>query len=507
MSAWPNYRNFIYMKDQGFIFAYVPKVACTNWKSMLRYMAGHDDWLDNKLAHDKMNGGLRYLDLQGPDAALLSRADIKKYTMVRDPYTRVLSAYLNKIEQRLPVKSEGEGDHFDKIVRDIDAFRRSVLKPDRYPSITFEVFLLWLRDSGSWFTKDEHWAPQVTLLRQPEVEFDIIGRFEDLEEDAPKILKAMGCRQQFPSQVELKFTPTGARSKVAKYFNDTTRKMSEQVFSKDFEIFGYCREAGSAVKVQGGEVAGRNSQSCATLCGRPSVNNKISEDDWMWKGNMNTAAYLDAGWSVGRTLMAAQIMQEDLPRRILDFGCGHGRVMRWLCALFPDAEIVAADRSRDAVDFCAQTFDAVPVYCNDSYEEIPLGGDFDLIWLGSVYTHLPMDLWYKLTALLKRNLASGGALAFSYAGPHVARLLIDGERNANAEVAEGNFEKLIDGYVETGFGYARHEGTGEREWGRSLISHARLFKFLHEEDMSVLLLGEKLYDNRQDIVVAQKRGT
>ena len=247
MSDWPNYRNFIYMEDQGFIFAYVPKVACTNWKSVLRCMAGHEDWLDNKLAHDKVNGGLRYLDLEGPDAELLSRPDIKKYTMVRDPYTRVLSAYLNKIEQRLPPKPEGEGDHFDKIVRDIDAFRRSVLGSDRYPSITFEVFLLWLRDSGSWFTKDEHWAPQTKLLRQPDVDFDIVGRFENLTEDAPQILKAMGCRQQFPSQAQLNFPPTAAESKVSYYFKDGTRRLSEQVCSRDFEIFGYSRVAGAAV--------------------------------------------------------------------------------------------------------------------------------------------------------------------------------------------------------------------------------------------------------------------
>ena len=46
----PTYRNFIYNAERGFVFAYVPKVACTNWKSLLRYMAGHDDWLDNKLS-------------------------------------------------------------------------------------------------------------------------------------------------------------------------------------------------------------------------------------------------------------------------------------------------------------------------------------------------------------------------------------------------------------------------------------------------------------------------
>ena len=238
---------------------------------------------------------------------------------------------------------------------------------------------------------------------------------------------------------------------------------------------------------------------------RPTVIEDISPNDWMWKGNPSKDAYLSAGWSVGRCLLSASIMTEQSPVRILDFGCGHGRVMRWVRGLFPEAEIVASDRVRDGVDFCAQTFGAVPVYSNDMYENIPLDGKFDLIWLGSVYTHLPMELWHKLTRMLLDNLAPSGLLAFSFAGPYVADLILAGERNQHAEVSDDEFNDFLRGYIEKGFGYARHEGVGDREWGRSIISHSNLFQFLHEENLSVLLLGERLYDRRQDIVVAQPK--
>jgi hypothetical protein len=143
-----NYKNFIYNQDRGFVFAYVPKAACTNWKSLLRYMEGHEDWLDNKLAHDKVNGGLRYLDLKSQDAVLLKRPDISKYTMVREPYSRILSAYINKVEERLPLKTEGpDEDYFYKVVRDIEKFRKESLDVKTYPEINFEVFLLWLKCS------------------------------------------------------------------------------------------------------------------------------------------------------------------------------------------------------------------------------------------------------------------------------------------------------------------------------------------------------------------------
>ena len=235
----------------------------------------------------------------------------------------------------------------------------------------------------------------------------------------------------------------------------------------------------------------------------PDFIETISPNDWMFKGNPVAENYFRAGWSVGRVLKAATDIVEAKPARILDFGCGHGRVLRWLKAVYPDAEIVAADRVRGGVDFCRDTFGATPVYSVDAFDQLNLGGDFDLIWLGSVYTHLPLSLWTKLTDILKSNLSPNGLLAFSFAGPHVAKLIMAGERNASAEVTPGEFDKFLSDYQTTGSSYARHEGVGDREWGRSLISHSRLFDFLHLSGLSITLLGEQLYDNRQDIVVCK----
>ncbi|SDY83781.1 sulfotransferase family 2 domain-containing protein [Citreimonas salinaria] len=235
------YANFILEPSRGFVFAYVPKVACTNWKALMRYMAGHEDWLDNRLAHDRARGGLRYLDPDGADAALLRRDDIPKYAMVRDPYGRTLSAYLNKVEKRLPPGPPETGeDPFRAVVRNIEAFRAARLS-DTHPSIDFEVFLHWLRDSKSPFTGDEHWTPQSVLLRQPDMHFDMIGRFEDLERDAPRLLRAMGCDRGFPTQRDVNFAPSGAQSKLARYYTPAARALVEELFAADFDTFGYPR--------------------------------------------------------------------------------------------------------------------------------------------------------------------------------------------------------------------------------------------------------------------------
>ena len=84
------------------------------------------------------------------------------------------------------------------------------------------------------------------------------------------------------------------------------------------------------------------------------------------------------------------------PPRILDFPCGHGRVLRYLRAEFPQAEITACDLLRDGVDFCAANFGAIPVYSDPDPSRIGLPRDaFDLIWVGSLFTHFDAARWAK----------------------------------------------------------------------------------------------------------------
>lgn len=235
------YRNFILGPQRRFVFAYVPKVACTNWKSVLRRLEGFDNWLDSRLAHDKKAGGLHYLELPGPERALLTDPAIPKYAMVRDPYARVLSAYLNKVESRLPPGSRQPGDHFDRIVLDIENFRQAKLDLKAHPAVDFEVFLLWLKDGTSPFTRDEHWARQSAILRLGKVDYAFLGRFERMGEDAPRLMALMGADFAFPTQADVRFQSQGTEAKLERYLTPRARALIGQLFAPDFRALGYKR--------------------------------------------------------------------------------------------------------------------------------------------------------------------------------------------------------------------------------------------------------------------------
>ena len=232
-------RNFIYVPAYNIIFAYVPKVACTNWKCLMRRLSGFEDWLDTTKAHDKKASGLFRFDPKDGNHELFHRPGVKVFTMVRDPRTRAMSAYLNKIHPSVAELQKSGGQGATRSTLEIEKFRKKCLSKSAHPEISFEVFLLWLRDSMNRRTFNEHWLPQVKLLRHGGVSFDLVGRFENIAEDSRRILDAIGTDIAFPTQSELKFPPTGAQSKFAKHSTPECEELLQEIYRADIEAYGY----------------------------------------------------------------------------------------------------------------------------------------------------------------------------------------------------------------------------------------------------------------------------
>ena len=117
---------------------------------------------------------------------------------------------------------------------------------------------------------------------------------------------------------------------------------------------------------------------------------------------------------------------------ILDLPWGHGRVLRHLKMAFPTARITACDLKRDGVDFCASQFDAIPVYARESpVENKPEPGRFDLIWVGSLLTHLDAPRWRDFLECFRRWLRPCGVWVFSTHGRETYRHLATRESPFN----------------------------------------------------------------------------
>jgi SAM-dependent methyltransferase len=154
------------------------------------------------------------------------------------------------------------------------------------------------------------------------------------------------------------------------------------------------------------------------------------------------------------SLLAAQ---KERPRSILDLPSGHGRVLRFLKAEYPEARLAACDIDREAVDFCARTFGAAPVYGREHPAEIELAAQFDLIWCGSLFTHLDEALWNEFLDFFESSLVPGGVVVFTTSGRNMAARLRDDSEGATILKDADSRCAILQQYTESGFGHAGYD--------------------------------------------------
>jgi SAM-dependent methyltransferase len=105
-------------------------------------------------------------------------------------------------------------------------------------------------------------------------------------------------------------------------------------------------------------------------------------------------------------------------KTVLDMPCGFGRVARHLRTAFPHAKLTCCDLYQDRVDFCSREFRADGVKSKENYDDIEFPHTFDLIWVGSLLTHLPEPLFKKALALFSRSLSPNGIAVVTTQGRH-----------------------------------------------------------------------------------------
>ena len=109
-------------------------------------------------------------------------------------------------------------------------------------------------------------------------------------------------------------------------------------------------------------------------------------------------------------------------RNVLDFGCGVGRVLRWLQALVPDAHLAGSDSDNAAMAWIREHYPAVETatIANDGLPPLHFDdGRFDLVLGYSVFTHLNVQYQDAWLAELQRLVCPGGILLLSISGPRM----------------------------------------------------------------------------------------
>ncbi|MCB1475004.1 MAG: sulfotransferase family 2 domain-containing protein [Rhodobiaceae bacterium] len=223
-------------KHLGYVFVETPKVACTTIKRALQVYEYERDGVavpifSKHSVHQRNLSPLLRINDSSLPKDVWSDRNIFKFCVVRNPYERLLSCYLSKIAvPGGPVKKLALSLKFGVSVESVE---------DVSQHIAFDDFVEIVGAQRS-FDMNPHWRPQSDQTFQGLVEYNKICRFERLQDDLDAVAKALGI----PDLLKLENAPNafGASKQLHDFYNSRTASKVRQIYSRDFEIFGYPNE-------------------------------------------------------------------------------------------------------------------------------------------------------------------------------------------------------------------------------------------------------------------------
>jgi SAM-dependent methyltransferase len=159
------------------------------------------------------------------------------------------------------------------------------------------------------------------------------------------------------------------------------------------------------------------------------VNCRIHPDDEIFQFFRNypgvhdpIRAYLADGW---RTLSELMVLLEGSDRpltrlqSVLEFASGYGRFTRHLSRLLP-GRVSCSDVMPDSMRFASEQFEVKGHPSAMAPEDLDVPGTYEMVFVLSLFTHLPPARWGAWLKALAARVQPGGMLVFSV---HNAKLI------------------------------------------------------------------------------------
>ena len=238
-------RNVIVDDRNQLLYCFVPKVASTSWKMVFLQLNGFlklgktlPQYFVNRPGLNKLRS---LQDYTFPQRRYIL-GHYKKFMFTRNPYSRVLSVYRNKLE---PESTFDRAKKWQNTVGRVITSKykdKPSSKTAKNSSLTFPKFVSYLLDSSS--PDNRHWKSVYESCFPCDVTYDVIGRFETLERDANYILKLIEEDKDvvFPKAEESSPTNSSHPLVLKEYFSKVPSFDMETLYAKyrfDFQLFGY----------------------------------------------------------------------------------------------------------------------------------------------------------------------------------------------------------------------------------------------------------------------------
>lgn len=163
-----------------------------------------------------------------------------KFIFVREPFERLVSAYRNKFTRHYNTAFHKR--YGTKIIR------RHRLNPEpealqRGHNVSFHEFVQYLVDPRTQREEplNEHWERVHSLCHPCLIHYDVVGKYETLEQDAQAVLKLAGVEGalKFPTSGKSTRTDGDMSARFFKQISPLYQKKLFNMYRMDFLLFNY----------------------------------------------------------------------------------------------------------------------------------------------------------------------------------------------------------------------------------------------------------------------------
>ncbi len=229
-------------------------------------------------------------------------------------------------------------------------------------------------------------------------------------------------------------------------------------------------------------------------------------EEFLWTGFIDAAHFL----SLYETHKA-----DPPPSRasILDFGCGCGRLTRFLVHLENHFDVHATDINPKHIEWCRENLRGVHCVQNAALPPLPYpDAAFTFIFSLSVLTHLTQARTNQWLQELSRILAPGGILVVTTHGPTAVRTIRDSPvHQQNFGMSKIDAETLLAHLPETGFDFRPYDphtliaASAGPEYGLTFIHPDYIEKTAPILGLRIKEVREGGLRGWQDIVVLERQ--
>ncbi|XP_077983214.1 carbohydrate sulfotransferase 14-like [Glandiceps talaboti] len=239
----------MYEDKYRLIYCAVPKVASTSWRKILLVLLGvlnnTEDVTDPYVLY--RDYGRYFLKLAIANLDPMTRQkkleSYFKFIFVRHPFERILSAFRDKFGSTGGWNKVFLMNYGSKIIQRYRTGSNRTLSISQM-NVQFKEFIQFIIDSGPRTSAfDHHWRPIYQLCSVCDIEYDVIGKFENLDKEALYVLKRAGVNDNISlPHFDVHSTNTSNVDILHRYYStilENNMRRLYELYRPDFELFGY----------------------------------------------------------------------------------------------------------------------------------------------------------------------------------------------------------------------------------------------------------------------------